>query len=439
MKSHLSLRMRFGLGLCAVLLPFLLTAAVGQFYLLPRLLEPFEDVIREYTEEMEPVEQLQKSLLMAAMPVNDYLIHGEVEERERFAQLRQRVERAFEDASPERFTLEQERDLIGSARWEWEQALRLGEQLLRLPEPVGNAAAARTMKRFDAHIDQAVAQLEEAHGIFHRVIDEDRAQARTARHGATFLTVGAFVLAFGISLLVSVLLARRLLKGFDVLRSAAERLSSGDRSARAVLDRKDELGQLTRVFNIMADKLERDQQTLENMATHDGLTCLYNHRMFHTLLEEELARAKRFNHPVSLLMLDIDHFKHVNDTHGHQAGDAILKGLSDLLVRQARAIDRVCRYGGEEITLILPETDVNGAINIAERLRTAVEQEPFDVGSGRTIHITVSIGAASYPAHATSGEALVSAADTAMYAAKQGGRNRVARYEPSMNGENSSR
>jgi len=430
MKRRLSIRARFGLGLSAVLLPFLLAAVVGQFHFMPRLHQSLEDVIREYTEEMEPVEQLQKALLKAAMPVNDYLIHGKIEERQRFAQLSHRVERAFDEASPDRFTLEQERDLIGAARWEWEQARRLGEALLRLPKPVGNATAAQTMERFDAHIDRAVDLLEQAHGIFHRVIDEDRARVRVIGQRAMYLTIVTFVLALGISLFASILLARPLLRGFDALGNVAVRLTSGDHSARAVWDREDEVGQLARAFNVMADKLEQDRQTLENMATHDGLTCLYNHRMFHTLLEDELARGARFDRPVSLLMLDIDHFKRVNDTQGHQAGDILLKGLSDLLSRQARIIDRVCRYGGEEFTVLLPETGADAAVGIAERLRATVEQERFDIGNGNSVSITISIGVATYPVQAKTGDMLITAADTALYAAKNNGRNRVERYKP---------
>ncbi len=171
-------------------------------------------------------------------------------------------------------------------------------------------------------------------------------------------------------------------------------------------------------------------RSLNELATHDGLTGLYNHRAFYAQLEDELARARRFERPVPLLMLDIDHFKTVNDTYGHLAGDAVLKGLGELLTRQARAIDRVCRYGGEEITVILPETDLDTAANAAERLRVAVEAQPFNIDAGSPLRITVSIGVASWPAHADSAQALVAAADAALYAAKEGGRNRVIRYEP---------
>lgn len=170
-------------------------------------------------------------------------------------------------------------------------------------------------------------------------------------------------------------------------------------------------------------RIESDAQALEQLATHDGLTELYNHRTFYMLLEEEIVRAQRYRKPLSLLMIDIDYFKRVNDEHGHQAGDAILRGLSKLLTDKVRSIDKVCRYGGEEITVILPET--NEASELAERLRAAIEAASFDTGTGKKISVTVSIGAVSYSGKTKTGQALASAADTALYAAKQGGRNRV--------------
>ena len=427
---RISLRTRFALGLGAVLLPFLAAAAVGQFYLLPRLIEPLEDIVRELSEEMYPVTRLQTALFQVAMPVNDYLVHGDPAERRQFAQLRQRVERAFREAPPERYTLAEERVLIRTARAEWEQALPLGEQLLRLPDPVGNAAAARDMERFDAHIERAVSALDEAHHHFHQVLDQDRAQAGVSRSRILGATFAAFVLAGAVSLFTGVALARSVTDPVDTLRQGAARLAEGKLSHRVDIHRHDELGELAAAFNAMAGRIEADQAALAELASRDGLTGLYNHRTFYVLLGDELARAKRFQRPVSLLLLDIDHFKRVNDTHGHLAGDAALRELCELLRREARAIDRVCRYGGEEITLILPETDIEAAVRLAERLRAAVEAQAFDVGTGTPPHLTVSIGAASWPAHADNAQALVAAADAALYAAKRGGRNRVARYEP---------
>lgn len=172
-------------------------------------------------------------------------------------------------------------------------------------------------------------------------------------------------------------------------------------------------------------RIENEERALEHLATHDGLTGLYNHRSFYQLLEEEVARARRYNRPFALLMLDIDHFKRVNDLHGHPAGDAVLRGLSSRLVEQVRVIDRVCRYGGEEIAILLPEMNEEAASTTAERLRGAVAAIPFNTAPGVDVAITVSIGVAVFPQDGSSAEALTAAADHGLYAAKQGGRNRV--------------
>ena len=174
-------------------------------------------------------------------------------------------------------------------------------------------------------------------------------------------------------------------------------------------------------------QLESRSRMLKDLAMRDGLTKLLNHRMFYTLLEKEVARARRYDKPLSLLMLDIDHFKRVNDTYGHVAGDTILAGLSNVVSNQVRNVDSACRYGGEEISVILPETGLETAMQMAERIRSAIEAHRFDIGQGQSISVTVSIGVASLPAQETSVEKLVAAADKALYAAKEGGRNRVCR------------
>ncbi|MDO9450856.1 MAG: diguanylate cyclase, partial [Rugosibacter sp.] len=364
-KFHASLRTRFVLGLSAVLLPFLVAAALGQLYLLPRLIGPLDDIVHEFTVKLEPVTRLQTALLMVASPLKHYLIHGDAVESKRFAQLRQRVERAFQEISPERFTRAESYALIRAAREEWEQALPLGERLLRLPNPVDNTAMTRDMAQFDAHIEQAVFALDEAGDHFHRVIDRNRAQAGAARVRALWLTFAAFMLAAVVSLFAGVALARSITDPVDTLRQGATRLAEGQLSHRVVIHRNDELGELAAAFNTMAVRLEADQAALEQLATRDGLTGLYNHRTFYILLEDELARTQRFKRPVSLLLLDIDYFKRINDTHGHLTGDAVIRELGELLDREARTMDRVCRYGGEEITIILPETNLETAINVA--------------------------------------------------------------------------
>src|SRR3989338_7069868 len=173
--------------------------------------------------------------------------------------------------------------------------------------------------------------------------------------------------------------------------------------------------------------IEQHQQAMHHLATRDGLTGLFNHITFYTMLEDEVARSQRSKAPVSLLMLDLDHFKGVNDKFGHVAGDMALRESGNIIHQQSRSIDKVCRYGGEEFAVILPETDTAGAMIIGERMRIAIEGHIFRLNEGHDLSITVSIGVASVPEHAASAQELVASADQALYVAKVRGRNQLYR------------
>jgi diguanylate cyclase (GGDEF)-like protein/PAS domain S-box-containing protein len=171
---------------------------------------------------------------------------------------------------------------------------------------------------------------------------------------------------------------------------------------------------------------KKNEQLLRRLSVTDSLTGLLNHGEFYRQLGEELERSRRYGGPVAVLMLDIDQFKAVNDDYGHQAGDAVLRALAELITELIRPTDKVARYGGEEFGVILPETEEPGALAMAERIRLAVADRAVRVDGTRTINITVSIGAAVFSDPARTEEQLVGEADQALYAAKQAGRNRVA-------------
>ncbi len=156
-------------------------------------------------------------------------------------------------------------------------------------------------------------------------------------------------------------------------------------------------------------------------ANTDGLTDLYNHRHFHEHLEQEIARGSRFGTIFSLIMLDIDLFKTYNDTYGHQAGDKILQKMAGRIKASIRTLDMAFRYGGEEFTIILPETRIDDAYNVAERLRKTIETRM----SSKAMPITVSLGIASWPADSVTKEEIIACADASLYRAKQTGRNRT--------------
>jgi diguanylate cyclase (GGDEF)-like protein len=167
-------------------------------------------------------------------------------------------------------------------------------------------------------------------------------------------------------------------------------------------------------------------EKIQTLAVTDGLTALYNHRTFQERLREEIGRAQRYSFTCSLLMIDVDDFKMINDRYGHLIGDGVLKSIAGAFQKFMRKVDVPARYGGEEFAIILPESDKKGAFVIAERLRAAVENFRFKASDGQTLHITISIGVAAYPEDADSPNALIGAADDALYEAKRSGKNRVA-------------
>ncbi len=172
-------------------------------------------------------------------------------------------------------------------------------------------------------------------------------------------------------------------------------------------------------------KLEDSIEALKNLATQDELTGLLTRRAFDQKLRNEQGRAQRFGHSLSLLMLDLDHFKLVNDTHGHATGDVVLRELGQRIRQTVREFDVAGRYGGEELMILLPETGVEGARTLAERLLHAVSDRPIQIRKGLQIPITVSIGVASSPDHTTP-EQLLARVDEAMYQAKKNGRDQIA-------------
>ncbi|GAA0136634.1 diguanylate cyclase DgcK [Paenibacillus sp. YSY-4.3] len=168
-------------------------------------------------------------------------------------------------------------------------------------------------------------------------------------------------------------------------------------------------------------------RVMKEAAHRDFLTGLYNARAFEVLLQQKIESFQRYNIPFTLLMVDIDHFKQVNDTYGHAAGDAVLSQFADLLRDTFRPGDGIARKGGEEFVVIVEDCNRDKIANIAERLRTNVEEQPFLLPQGLIIHLTVSAGSATYPDIGE--EQLLDLADQALYKAKESGRNQVWRAE----------
>jgi len=246
-------------------------------------------------------------------------------------------------------------------------------------------------------------------------------------------------------ILVSYLASRGILRPISLLSQGAKRVAGGDLDVYLPVSGRDEIADLTLAFNDMANKIREGRErleaahdelaktneglkganrALETLAITDGLTSLYNHRHFQDVLEREIRKAEQQQRPLSLLLIDIDHFKMFNDRWGHQEGDAALRRVASNVIKGLRPSDMAFRYGGEELAVLMPSSAKAQAAEAAEKIRVAVRehaQRPGRFGD----RLTVSLGVATFAEDGRTPRALVDAADAALYSAKAEGRDRV--------------
>ena len=399
-----SLRARILTGISIMLLP-LLALAIAALLGINSVTASFKEVVEKVHEEIEPITALQIAIFQAAMPANDYLIHGESAERDKFARLSDKVERVFRRVEGGSSTHAEDRALIRSANVEWRQARLISERLLALPQPVGDTAAASDMKRMDAHVDRAVGLFGQLHELVDKEIEGEFTTATANGRTVLRAVFGVFALGFALAFSVGAAMAWSIVARVRALSEGARAFSEGNLSYRVRLEGHDELGQLASVFNAMAAELDKNHQALRETSIRDSLTGLCNRREFDRLLKEELQRCGRYRHPLSLLMLDIDHFKAINDGHGHPAGDKVLRGTADIIRGPAR-------------------------------IRLTVAGHTFPIDNKPPLNVTVSVGVAAFPDDAGTDAALIAAADSALYAAKRMGRDRVCSFEAKSSVEN---
>ena len=216
---------------------------------------------------------------------------------------------------------------------------------------------------------------------------------------------------------------------YDYIFKPFEDLDQVTEVVRRAMDKID----LIRQNRLLVENLEKSNlmmelanETLMELAVRDGLTGLFNLRHFRHILNEELSRAERYSRQLCLVMIDVDNFKNYNDTHGHPAGDEVLKALAGILNKRLRDVDRSARYGGEEFLVLLPETDLEKGRTVAEDLRVQMEEYPFRGRESQPFgKVTISLGVAAFPQDGPDADTLIKVADDALYRAKNRGRNRV--------------
>ncbi len=251
----------------------------------------------------------------------------------------------------------------------------------------------------------------------------------------TLMRLGGLLAVMG---LAAYFLGFTIVRPLERLTEGASKVAGGNLEVKVPVVGHGEVAYLTEVFNDMVGHLRQSRtelaaanatlseknKVLKELSITDGLTGLFNRKHLMEVLVQEINRARRFKHPFSILMIDIDHFKQYNDTYGHLAGDRLLAQIGALFKSTLRDIDFAARYGGEEFLIMFPEVGVEGASKGGERLRAKVESDQF-IFEGRPTPVRVSIGVSTFPEHGSTAEALIEKADAALYQAKRKGRNRV--------------
>jgi len=413
-------RNRLFIGTACMLIP-LLAAIFVSVSAFNALLEFTDELIFESSNELMPAITLQRDMQKLLT-----LLHDEARgpaSLPRVEELVAHADQQFASFDHEVLGHADEVEALKDARQIW---VRLRPRLLS-EEIFQRKMRPEELLWFDGGLEEIQDQLDVVVYVTGEELKfiHDQADGRRDRAG----------LQIGLTLLVALImasffghvLAQSILRPLRELHDGAEHFGRGDLKHRVPAHRHDELGMVATAFNRMALRLERSHRTLRRLSTRDYLTNLFNAREFYRLLDAELGRAKRYEEPLTLLLLDVDHFKQVNDSFGHQSGDKVLRELAKVLRAQVREVDMPARVGGEEFAVILPKTGGEAALGMAERIRRQVEANRvvFNGEGAPPVHVTVSIGLAIYPHSASDAQGLFHAADVALYHAKQSGRNRV--------------
>lgn len=381
----------------------------------------------EIRTEFIPITEQYRAVLRAQQELHSSNLY-EYRDPDKFQQFASDIDATFLRLQAIEVDMADEAELIDRAERQWRELKAMGEDLFEMAPGAADEELAAMLVIFDegsAEFFDTIQLLQDS------VLDEISAQptrleVTSNRIVAGMLVVLVIALSLGVGAFIWVL--RSIFGPLTALRDAADRLGAGHLSQRVSIPYHDEIGRLGDSFNSTADRLETNLIELEELVVRDELTGLFNRReFFRRLNDEEIQRAHRYGGPLSLLILDLDNLKVINDEHGHLAGYQALNDVARSVDGQVRQGDFVARYGGDEFVVMAPEADADEAVTIAERIRCSVAGSPIWLDSGEYVNMSVSIGIgiATFPEDAGTADDLMLAADTALYRAKAAGRDQV--------------
>jgi diguanylate cyclase (GGDEF)-like protein len=418
-----SFRFWIGLGIATAILPFVLSAIGGYALLQHGVIASIRDVAARQRHQIVPTQHLRLRLWDAVVPVDDFVDDGDPRQPQAYRSLRQQIETAFTTVHENLRSDPALRALVDRAQDDWTQADRLAGEAISVRRPPGDPHGVGLMDRFHGLIASTVDKLGAAYDGLEAEVKRDHDAALAANERASWMSgiaAGASLLAMALGV---VIIGRITTGSIDRLVDGAGRFAEGDRDHRIEVQVPPELRRVAEEFNRMIGRIQESEAALSDLARRDGLTRLLNRRAFDEALVEAIARSARLGERVALLVFDVDHFKRVNDTYGHAAGDEVLRAVAATVAADVRVFDRAFRVGGEEFAVLLLGGDLPAMRTAAERLRQSIAARPVKTKDG-DISVTVSVGLAMVTA-VSDPTSLCGAADAALYRAKTEGRNRV--------------
>lgn len=362
-------------------------------------------------EELLSVQEIQTTILRTELPFYLYMNRGETADRESFIRLAVDIDLMFEKFRKRVSGLELENELLAAAQGQWHAAKSLGESLLTTNDIPENKVLIAKIDEFSRHLERSTSMLEE----FAENSREEIENRRFVAQDSEWQTIGMLTLVFALGLLLALLasisLGQSVIEPIRRLEQTVNRFGQGDTSSRINLKTKDELGSLASAFNRLAERYEQIKQELDYLSVHDNLTGLYDQSKFMSEVSTEIERAKRYSRSFSILLIDIDNFRGVNNQYGRLVGDSVLCSVADKIRSTIRPTDMACRYGGDEFGVILSETDLKGARESAQRIVEAIENNPLNIGDGKVLAVSIAISCVTYPSDADDEAGLFSIAE----------------------------
>jgi diguanylate cyclase (GGDEF)-like protein len=402
----------------------LVASAVGGYVVLKHgVIESLRDIASRQRNEIDPAQRLRLLLWETSPPLDEYMDEGDPRRPAEYRAARERVEAAFATVHAQMARDPEMQQLVERARDDWTAADRVATEALSVRRTPGDPHGAELMDAFDGLVQSSVDKLGAVYASLDTDLRADHDAALRAYDRAEWLAAAAAIVSLLAVLAGAAVIGRVMSGSVERLVEGAQRFAAGDRDHRIEVRVPPELHQVAQEFNRMIGRIHESEDALADLAQRDGLTRLLNRRAFDIAIAEVFARRQRMHESFALVLFDLDHFKSVNDTYGHAAGDEVLRAAAQAISSEMRPFDRLFRTGGEEFAAILFGVDADGALVTAERLRAMVSARPVGF-EGKAILMTASGGVALPGANATPAT-LYQAADAALYRAKGAGRNRV--------------